>query len=59
MEFKWVITQHIWYLSAGLVYLLVLFAVRYFAGLGLLVCIPVIVVLTAGVFIPESFQMPP
>jgi Domain of unknown function (DUF4133) len=50
IEFKGVKAQYIWYLGGGLVCLLVLFAIMYIAGLGVFICLPVIVLLATALF---------
>lgn len=49
IEFKGLKAQYIWYLGAGAVLLLVLFAVMYFIGIPSLVCVIITVVVGAGV----------
>lgn len=47
IEFKGLKAQYIWYLGAGVVGLLILFAVMYISGLNSFVCVAVILI--AGV----------
>lgn len=49
IEFKGLRAQYIWYLGAGVIGLLILFAVMYITGLPTIVCIGVI--LASGVFL--------
>lgn len=51
IEFKGLKAQYIWYLGGGLVCLLILFAILYLCGFGLLVCLPVVVTLGSVLFI--------
>jgi Domain of unknown function (DUF4133) len=50
IEFKGLKAQYIWYLGAGLVVLLILFAILYISGLGIFFCLPFIAVLTTALF---------
>lgn len=50
IEFKGLKAQYIWYLGGGLVCLLILFAILYLCGFGLLICLPVTVSLGTGLF---------
>ncbi|HLP37003.1 DUF4133 domain-containing protein [Lacibacter sp.] len=50
IEFKGLKAQYIWYLGGGLVCLLILFAILYLCGFGLLVCLPVTVILGSVLF---------
>lgn len=50
IEFKGLKAQYIGYLGAGLVVLLILFAILYVCGVNAYVSLPVIVVLTTGLF---------
>lgn len=49
IEFKGLKAQYIWYLGAGVVLLLVLFAFMYIAGLPPLVCVVIVAVVGAAV----------
>jgi hypothetical protein len=42
IEFKGLKAQYIWYLGAGIVVLMIVFAVMYFIGLPSLVCVGII-----------------
>lgn len=48
IEFKGLKAQYIWYLGAGVVALLVLFAIMYISGINSFVCVGIILI--AGVF---------
>jgi hypothetical protein len=50
VEFKGLRAQYIWYLGAGLVSLLILFAVLYICGVNIFICLLLIVSLTIGLF---------
>lgn len=50
IEFKGLKAQYIWYLGGGLVCLLILFALLYLCGFGLLICLPVIISLGSVLF---------
>lgn len=50
IEFKGLKAQYIWYLGGGLVCLLILFAILYLCGFGLLVCLPVVATLGSILF---------
>lgn len=50
-EFKGLKAQYIWYLGGGLVGLLVLFAILYIIGVNTFVCLGIIGVLGAGLFV--------
>lgn len=50
IEFKGLKAQYIWWLGAGLVALLILFAVIYIAGLHVFFCLALIVSLATGLF---------
>lgn len=45
IEFKGLKAQYIWYLGAGVIGLLILFAIMYIVGLNSFVCIAIIVTL--------------
>ena len=49
IEFRGLKAQYIWYLAAGLIGLLILFAVLYFIGLNTFICLGIILV--AGTFL--------
>lgn len=51
VEFKGLKAQYIWYLGGGLLFLLILFAVLYICGVNPFVCLAVIMVLGAGLFL--------
>jgi hypothetical protein len=51
IEFKGLKAQYIWYLGAGLVILLILFAILYIIGINTFLCVGLIVVLGTGLFI--------
>jgi cell division protein FtsW (lipid II flippase) len=50
IEFKGIKAQYIWYLGAGLVFLLILFAVLYIAGLNAFICLALVAALTTLLF---------
>lgn len=50
IEFRGLKAQYIWYLGAGLVALLILFAIIYIAGVNVFVCLGVILTLGSGLF---------
>ena len=50
IEFKGLKAQYIWYLGAGLVALLILFAIIYIAGVNVFICLFVILTLGSGLF---------
>jgi hypothetical protein len=54
IEFKGFKAQYIWYLGIGLVILLVLFAVLYIVGINTYVCLVLIIVLGAALYIHIS-----
>ncbi|WP_199119253.1 DUF4133 domain-containing protein [Pedobacter sp. ASV28] len=49
IEFKGLKAQYIWYLGAGVVGLLILFAIMYISGINSIVCVAIILV--AGVVV--------
>lgn len=49
IEFKGLKAQYIWYLGAGMVGILILFAILYFVGIPSLVCVLIAAILGAGV----------
>jgi len=51
IEFKGLKAQYIWYLGAGMVGVLVLFAVLYFVGIPSIICLIVSAVLVTGVVV--------
>jgi hypothetical protein len=51
VEFKGLKAQYIWYLGGGLLVLLVLFAVLYICGVNPFICLALILILGAGLFI--------
>lgn len=51
VEFKGLKAQYIWYLGGGLLALLILFAVLYICGVNTFVCLGLIVLLGAGLFL--------
>jgi len=51
VEFKGLKAQYIWYLGGGLIGLLILFAVMYITGLNTFVCLAVILLAGAGLFV--------
>ena len=51
IEFKGLKAQYIWYLGIGLVVLLILFAVLYIIGVNTYVCLVLILIAGAGLFI--------
>lgn len=51
VEFKGLKAQYIWYLGGGLLFLLILFAVLYICGVNPFVCLALILVLGAGLFL--------
>ena len=54
IEFKGFKAQYIWWLGIGLVVLLVLFAVLYTVGINAYVCLVLILILGAGLFMSVS-----
>ena len=50
IEFKGLKAQYIWYLSGGLVLLLVIFAVMYLSGVNVFISLPVILLLGTALF---------
>ena|SRR6516225_6150820 len=54
IEFKGFKAQYIWYLGIGLVLLLVLFAVLYIVGINTYVCLILILILGAGLYMRVS-----
>ena len=50
IEFKGLKAQYIWYLGAGLVLLLIVFAVMYIFGLNTFICLGLIVTLAVMLF---------
>lgn len=54
IEFKGFKAQYIWYLGIGLVALLILFAVLYIVGVNTYVCLVLILILGAGLFVRVS-----
>ena len=54
IEFKGFKAQYIWYLGIGLVALLILFAVLYIVGVNTYVCLLLILILGAGLFMQVS-----
>lgn len=51
IEFKGLKAQYIWYLGAGLVLLLILFAIMYISGVNVFISLPLILLLGTGLFI--------
>ena len=51
IEFRGLKAQYIWYLGAGLVGLLIVFAVLYLLGLNTFICLGVIGIAGTGLFI--------
>lgn len=51
IEFKGLKAQYIWWLGGGLLVLLILFAVLYIAGVNPFICLFVIVILSAVLFV--------
>lgn len=51
IEFKGLKAQYIWYLGAGLVLLLVVFAVMYISGVNVFISLPVILLLGTALFV--------
>src|SRR5687767_9105502 len=50
IEFKGLKAQYIWYLGAGVIGLLILFAVMYIAGINTFVCLAIIVIAGTALF---------
>ena len=50
IEFKGLKAQYIWYLGAGLLGLLILFAILYIAGINTFICLAIIVGASTGLF---------
>lgn len=48
IEFKGLKAQYIWYLGAGLLALLVLFAILYFIGISQYLCLAIVLLCGAG-----------
>jgi len=51
IEFKGYKAQYIWYLGAGLIFLLIFFAVIYIAGVHPFICLAMVIILGAVLFI--------
>lgn len=51
VEFKGLKAQYIWYLGGGLLLLLILFAVLYICGINPFLCVGLILVLGAALFL--------
>ncbi|MBB1287050.1 DUF4133 domain-containing protein [Flavisolibacter sp. BT320] len=51
VEFKGLKAQYIWYLGGGLLFLLILFTVLYICGISPFVCLALILVLGAALFL--------
>ena len=51
IEFKGLKAQYIWYLGAGLVGLLVLFAILYITGVNMFICLALILALGTLLFV--------
>lgn len=51
IEFKGLKAQYIGYLAAGVILLLVIFAILYISGVNMFLCIALIVLLGTGLFI--------
>lgn len=54
VEFKGFKAQYIWYLGIGLVALLILFAILYIIGINTYLCLLLILLLGAGLFMRVS-----
>ena len=50
IEFKGLKAQYIWYLGGGLLALLILFAILYICGVNSFICLGLILILGAGLF---------
>lgn len=50
IEFKGLKAQYIWYLGAGLLILLILFAILYIAGVNTFICLAIILLAGTGLF---------
>ncbi len=50
IEFKGLKAQYIWYLSGGLVILLIFFAVIYICGVNVFICLALVTSLTTALF---------
>lgn len=50
IEFKGLKAQYIWYLGAGLVALLIMFAILYIIGVNTFICLSIILLLGIGLF---------
>ncbi len=50
VEFKGLKAQYIWYLAGGLVLLLIFFAILYICGINAFICLGLIALLGAGLF---------
>jgi len=51
IEFKGLKAQYIWYLGAGIIILMILFAAMYIIGINSFVCIGIIVILGTGLVV--------
>jgi hypothetical protein len=50
IEFKGLKAQYIWYLSGGILVLLILFAILYICGINSIICLFIIVMAGSGLF---------
>lgn len=50
IEFKGLKAQYIWYLGAGVIGLLILFAIMYIVGINTFVCLAIIVITGTALF---------
>jgi len=50
IEFRGLKAQYIWYLGAGLLALLILFAILYICGLNTFICLGIIIISGTGLF---------
>lgn len=51
IEFKGLKAQYIWYLGAGIVGILIVFAILYFIGIPSLICVAIVAVLGTAVVV--------
>ena len=50
IEFRGLKAQYIWYLGGGLVFLLIVFAALYIAGVNTFICLGLIIIFATGLF---------
>ncbi|MFC0773333.1 DUF4133 domain-containing protein [Terrimonas alba] len=54
IEFRGLKAQYIWYLGAGLLMLLILFAIMYICGVNTFICLGLTLIIGTGLFIQVS-----